>query len=167
MAVTADPAGADGPRRFVLKPAFGGHWSETVSLFRGIAVVSLGIAGVLTWLGFWPVLPFAGLELALLGWALYVSARRALDTEVVTVSEEWVCIEKGRGRPEARWWLERYFSEVCVPAPDAPGARLMIRCRGECVELGDFLAAGERRQLGRELYRCIGPVAAGGIRPAA
>lgn len=164
MAVSADTAGPDGARRFVLKPAFGGHWRETVAVFRAIAAVSLGIAAVLTWYGLWPVLPFAGLELSLLGWALYVSARRALDTEVVTVSDDWVCIEKGRGRPQRWWRFERYFSEVRVSAPEP---QLMIRCRDECVELGDFLAAGERRQVARELYRCIGPVAAGPMRPAA
>ncbi|WP_440996408.1 DUF2244 domain-containing protein [Arhodomonas sp. SL1] len=169
MSVSAGPGPEEGTYRFVLRPAFGGHWPETVRCFAVIVIVALGVALVFTWLGFWPILPFAGLELSALGWALYVSARRELDTEVVTVGDTWVRIEKGRRRPESQWRLDRYFSEVWLEdtgrRPGAP--RLFVRCGGERVELGSFLLEDDRRNLARQLRRCIGPVASAGIRPAA
>ena len=41
-----------------------------------MAFVSLGIAALFTLQGFWPILPFAGLELAALGLALPMSSPR-------------------------------------------------------------------------------------------
>ncbi len=43
--------------------------------------------------GFWPVLPFAGLEMALLGWALHRSMQRRHQIETITVSDDDVRIE--------------------------------------------------------------------------
>ena len=40
--------------------------------------------------GFWPVLPFAGLEMAVLGWALKTSMDRRHHRETVTVSDDEV-----------------------------------------------------------------------------
>ncbi len=44
--------------------------------FASICAVSFAIAGVLALKGLWPILPFAGLEMLVLGWALKVSMRR-------------------------------------------------------------------------------------------
>ncbi len=46
--------------------------------FAAACVVPIGIAGVLAYKGFWPVLPFAGLEMALLGVGAQRLARAAL-----------------------------------------------------------------------------------------
>jgi uncharacterized membrane protein len=51
------------------------------------------IAGYLTWRGFWPVLPFAGAELALLGWALHGSMQRRFHAQSITLTEANVSIE--------------------------------------------------------------------------
>ncbi|MDZ7811172.1 MAG: DUF2244 domain-containing protein [Arhodomonas sp.] len=76
---------------------------------------------------------------------------------------------KGRRRPESQWRLDRYFSEVWLEDTGCrPGApRLFVRCGGQRVELGSFLLEDDRRNLARQLRRCIGPVASAGIRPAA
>ena len=47
-----------------------------VLFFLTACAPCFGIAGVLTVLGFWPVLPFAGLEMLLLGAALRISLAR-------------------------------------------------------------------------------------------
>ncbi len=155
--------------RFVLRPRFGGHWRETLRIFALIATVTMAVAFGFAALGFWPILPFAGLELAALGGGLYASGRRALDVEVVTVGAYWVRIEKGRGRPQQSWCFERLFSEVRLAGPEyrLHPRRLAIRCRDAQVELGSFLVEEERAALARELRRCIGPVAGDGERPVA
>ncbi len=148
-------------RRFVLAPNIAPNWGQTMRIFAALSTVCLGIALVCTYLGFWPVLPFAGLELTALGIALYVSARRSLDREIIQVSGGDIHIEKGRGRAESRLHLERAWTEVRLRRlPRRWGeTQLVLRSRGREVTLGSFLDADERRSLARELSRCIGPMA--------
>ncbi len=42
--------------------------------FGSVCAVSFGIAGALALAGMWPILPFAGLEMLLLAWALRASS---------------------------------------------------------------------------------------------
>ncbi|MBA1148701.1 DUF2244 domain-containing protein [Ectothiorhodospiraceae bacterium WFHF3C12] len=160
---------------FVLRPDFGGHWRQTVWLYLSLVVTSLAVALFFTALGFWPVLPFAGLELTALGAALYVSARRGAVREVIRISETAVTVERGLHRPETRHSFDRYWSvvELSRPRSEWYASRLFIRSGTRALELGEFLQDGERRELARELTQIIGPMAAAGggapagIQPAA
>jgi uncharacterized membrane protein len=158
----ASMRGADlGDRRFVLRPCFAADWPQTVRAFVAISVACGSIAIAFALAGYWPILAFAGLELAALGAALYVSARRSLDCEVVRVTEREIEIEKGRGRPQQRWVLQRAWTEVVLtlPAGSARSSELTLRSRGQRVVLGGFLDEEERRALARALHRVIGPMA--------
>ncbi len=157
-----------GPRGrvFVLRPDNGLYWRTTLWVYLFLVVVCLTVAIGFTLAGFWPVLPFAGLELALLGVALYVTARRGRYREIVRVGATTVEIEKGYRPPGRRWQFERVWTEVAMrPSgsrlyPD----QLVIRSRGETVELGAFLTENDRATLALELERAIGPMAsAGGV----
>ncbi len=56
-------------------------------VFFALACIAPGaIALYLTWRGFWPVLPFAGAELALLGWALHESMQRRFHAQNITLA---------------------------------------------------------------------------------
>ena len=168
---TRATTGSDNGRCFVLAPNIAPDWGQTMRIFVGISAVCLGVALVCTWMGFWPVLPFAGIELTALGIALYVSARRALDREVIHVSGDRVRVEKGRGRVEQHWELDRAWTEVVLRQLPRrwEETQLVLRSRGREVILGGFLEPEERRSLARELSRCIGPMAycgQGGALPA-
>lgn len=155
--------------RFVLRPDFGGHWRQTVWLYLSLVATSMAVALAFTALGFWPVLPFAGLELTVLGAALYVSARRGAIREVVRVSGAVIVVERGVSRPETRQTFDRYWSvvELSTPQPWCHPSRLVIRSGARSMELGGFLQEGERRALARSLSEIIGPMAsAGGEAPA-
>lgn len=150
--------------RFVLRPDFGGRWRQTVQLYLSLVVTSLTVALFFTVLGFWPVLPWAGFELAALGVALYVSARRGAVREVVRVSGEAVIVERGLHRPDTRHAFDRYWSVVELSRPQSRWypSRLVIRSGARSLELGDFLQEEERRALARQLAELIGPMAAAG-----
>ncbi|MEX0384926.1 DUF2244 domain-containing protein [Spiribacter pallidus] len=158
---TTQSNSAEGARRFVLAPNIAPNWGQTVRVFIGLSVVCLGVALVLTSMGFWPVLPFAGLELTALGAALYVSARRSLDREIVHVEGAEIRVEKGRGRVEKTWYLDRAWTEVALRQLPRrwEHTQLVLRSRGREVILGEFLETDERRSLARELSHCIGPMA--------
>lgn len=148
-------------RTFVLAPNIAPDWRQTRHMFLGLCVVCLTVAGACALVGLWPVLPFAGLELAALWVALYLSARRALEREVIRVTGGEVVVEKGHGRVERCWRLERAWTEVLLQPPRRrwDGPRLLLRSRGRSISLGEFLEPEELRSLARELAACIGPVA--------
>ncbi len=45
--------------------------------FGSVCFTTFGIAAIATVLGYWPVLPFAGAEMLLLGWALKIEHGKA------------------------------------------------------------------------------------------
>jgi len=128
--------------------------------FASACVVPLGLGGLLALKGFWPILPFAGLEMALLAWALKVSLERRFHSQSITVSEAEVSIEsRERGR-SARVVFPRHWAQVKLRRPEARlhPSRLTIESHGRQCELGSFLTEEERRGLALRLKRLIGRV---------
>lgn len=162
--VAVESDASSGGQTVVLRPNLAPNWTLTVVMYFVIATTSLLVAAVYTYVGFWPVLPFAGVELGLLGWALYISARRAQEREVIIIRAGRVEIQKGRRRPERSWVFESYWTEVAL-RPSAHrwyASRLALRSRGEEVEVGGFLRDEERAELAGRLARWLGPMAASG-----
>lgn len=148
-------------RRFVLAPNIAPNWPQTVRIFIGLSAVCLGIGVVCAAYGLWPILTFAGLEVLALGAALYVSARRSLDREVINVTDNNIRIEKGRGRVEQAYEMERAWTQVELRRLSRrwDETQLVLRSRDREVTLGSFLDPDERLSLARELKGCIGPMA--------
>ncbi len=130
------------------------------SLFALSLTIALGFAA----LGFWPVLPFAGLELALLWWAVSWVNRRAAAREFIRVDECSVTVEKwsprsGRNEGDRRAWsFQRPWTRVELQAgqPAHWPSRLVFRSRGQTVEVGAFLTDGERQGLWSRLAELLG-----------
>jgi len=152
--------GTDGCDYRVIRPEFAVDWRQTVWFFAVLSAHSLLIAVVFASLGYWPILPFAGLELSALGIALYVSARRSQDCQVVRVDGDKLHIEKGRRRPEQRWTFGHAWTEVTLAADRRRWhpCRVVIRSAGDSVEVGEFLDEAARKRLGAELQDWIGPM---------
>ena len=130
-------------------------------LFFACACVGpLGIAGFLALRGFWPVLPFAGAELAVLAWALRVSLERRHYQQRVTVTEEEVSVESCRRGTRKQVVFPRHWARVKLrrPAARLHPSRLVIESHGRQCELGSFLTEEERRGLALRLQRLIGRI---------
>ena len=147
---------------FVLSPNQPPPWPEIQLFFAGIAITSLAVSIGFAWLGFWPILPFAGLELLGLGAALYVTAKRAQSREVVWVSKDKIEIERGYRRPEQRWEARLAWAEILLKQAHSPlrDSRLVIRSHGDEVEVGPFLLEEERRRLAHALREAVSSVRA-------
>ncbi|MEJ0086172.1 MAG: DUF2244 domain-containing protein [Pseudomonadota bacterium] len=128
-----------------------------VVFFGAVCAGTFGVAGVVTVLGFWPVLPFAGAEMLLLGWALKANMARRFETESIDISETEIVIEYARGTPQ-RVVFPRHWARVKIRRPKSPLHRgqLVIESHGRAVEVGKFLTEEERRQLAAELRRLVG-----------
>jgi uncharacterized membrane protein len=128
--------------------------------FAAACIVPFAVAGVLALKGFWPVLPFAGLEMALLGWALKVSLERRFHHQIITVTESDVSVESCDRVGSSRVVFPRHWTQVKLrrPAARLHPSRLTIESHGHQCELGSFLTEEERRGLALRLQRLIGRV---------
>ena len=125
--------------------------------FGSVCLATFGVAGAFTVLGFWPVLPFAGAEMLLLGWALHSNMQRRHERETIDISETEVVIEYARGKPQ-RVVFPRHWAQVKIRRPKSPLHRgqLVIESHGRAYEVGKFLTEEERHQLAAGLRRLIG-----------
>ncbi len=149
--------------RIVIRPNRSLTRQQLQFAFLGIAVVCLGIAGVFTVMGLWPILPFAGAEVIAVGIGFYLSALGGREVEVVSVASDKVAVEKGRRRTRQRWEMQRTWAQIRLLRSRLRWypTRLVIRSHGKEVELGGFLSEQERRQLAGELQHAIRDGAAG------
>jgi len=128
-----------------------------MQLYAAIACCVLGIGIFFAWHGYWPVLPFAGLEVVLLGAAFHLCLSRARLREVVTISRDTVTVERGRGQPEEHWECPRAWARINMersPIAWYP-SRLLVAFQGQRVEIGRFLNEMERRNLAVELQGMV------------
>lgn len=142
---------------WVIRPNQSLSWRSAVRVYAVIASCCLGIGIVFALHGFWPVLPFAGLEVIVLGIAFYVCLSRSQLREVVTVNEDTVSVEKGRDRPEERWECPRPWARVVLEHPAIAWypRRLTVAFQGKRIEIGRYLNEEERGVLAEELKQLI------------
>jgi uncharacterized membrane protein len=131
-----------------------------LTFFASLCFVSFAIAGMLALQGFWPVLPFAGLEMALLGWALKASLGRRYHRQTITVTDCDVSVESRDRAYCAQVVFPRHWAQVKLrrPASRLHPSRLTIESHGRQCELGSFLTEAERRGLAQRLQRLIGHI---------
>jgi uncharacterized membrane protein len=125
--------------------------------FGSLCIVTFAIAVLVTTRGFWPVLPFAGLEMGLLGWAMHTSLQRRHHRQTITVTDESVEIEEVDRERCERIVFQRYWARVKMRAAESPlhPSQLTIESHGRRCEIGRFLNEQERRSLAKRLQRMI------------
>lgn len=130
------------------------------AFFFGACIAPFGVGGFLALKGFWPILPFAGLEMVVLAWALKASLERRFHSQTIIVSEGEVSIESRERERCARVVFPRHWAQVKLrrPAASLHPSRLTIESHGRQCELGSFLTEEERRGLALRLKRLIGRV---------
>jgi uncharacterized membrane protein len=147
----------DGAVLYILRPDRSLDWRGNLRFYGLISLVSLCIACWFTWLGAWVVLPFAGLELLALGFALYLVSMRGLDMETIQIHGDRLEICKGRRQIESMTCLQPCWARVRLePAVHTwYPSRLMIRSHGKGTEIGSFLGSEEKEKLAWELMHSL------------
>ncbi|MGH8481354.1 MAG: DUF2244 domain-containing protein [Nevskiaceae bacterium] len=147
--------------RLVIGPNASLSPRQALLFFSGMCLICLGIAAAFAVQGYWPVLPFAGLELLALGVALVVVLRRNRYREVLRFEGGRVRLECGRvgqgasvssewPRSSLRVWLES------GPNPSSP-TQLVLACGPQRTTIGGCLTDAERAALARRLKELIHP----------
>ena len=150
-----DPSGFD--CHWVIRPNQSLSWRGAVRIYTVIALCCLGTGLAFALHGYWPVLPFAGIEVIVLGIAFYLCLLRSQVREVISVNADVVTVEKGRHRAQEHWECPRAWARISLqrsPLTWYP-SRLVITFQGRQVEIGKFLTERERCELAEELEYTI------------
>jgi uncharacterized membrane protein len=118
-------------------------------LLASIAGLSFGIAAVFALYGAWPILPFAGLEVAVLAAAFYVNGRHAIDYERIALADGCLVVEIRDGDRIAEHRFDAHWVRLVVT--DARDPRVALRFHGRELEIGRHLDASGRRRLASAL----------------
>lgn len=120
--------------------------SGLACVFAALAVAVLAIGTGFAIAGAWLILPFAGLEVLLLGGAFVLQARHATDYERIALERGQLMVEVAEGRRVARYELDARRVRV-----DLDGSRILVRGPREALELGRHLDERSRMAFGAEL----------------
>lgn len=148
------------PLRIELKPNCSLTLRTACYFLLATGGMTLAIAVILAFKGLWPILPFAGAEVALLVWATRHSMQRGQDYEVLEIGEREITIESVQKTSREITVFPRHWARVKLHAPHSglhPG-RLAIESHGRSREVGRFLTEDERRNLSVRLKQLIGNV---------
>lgn len=119
-------------------------------VLAGIAATAFGISAAAAAIGAWPVLPFAGLEVAFVALAFRVVKEHDEDFERLEIDEHEVRVEARRARLVTRFVAHRSWARVVV-RDRGFRCSLSLAYRGRSEPLGRLLSDEGRRALARRL----------------
>lgn len=140
------------------------------SLTRAGLIMAAGLCAVMllpavlyaALIGAWPMLPFLGLEILVLGGVFVHLHRHHDDCEEIVIGHEQVEVRRQRGRHRESQRFPRYWVQLVVEPGDLPrrSPRLWLRSHGHSEELSRDTSAATRQALAWTLTHEIGiPVA--------
>jgi len=127
-------------------------------LAAALGFVCLGIGVAMALIGFWMILPFAGLEVIFVTACLYWTVKKLGRREVITVDDHSITLEWGYNKPELSVSLPRSWSKLEYHRPRRPldvGA-ISLQAHGRRYCLGKSLGRDEKK----ELYRALSSILA-------
>lgn len=144
--------------RFTVRPNCALSWRATKWLFAFFALCLGAVTAYFAALGAWLVLPFAGLELLVLGLGLYLSSLAGHRREVIQVDGLVLRVLRGGRQLEEVAALPRQWGRIQLTR-DPRGwypSRLVLTGGGCRIEVGACLVEAEREALAAELRLHVG-----------
>ncbi|MEE4191796.1 MAG: DUF2244 domain-containing protein [Halieaceae bacterium] len=125
----------------VAEPNRSASWQTNKIVLLLMCFWSGAIAVGFAAMGAWPILPFAGLEMAALGGALYYVCWKLRYRHVITLSGSTVRIQKGHYFPKREWEISTDDVALSVIPEKHPwdGPAISVFSKGEEISLGEFL----------------------------
>lgn len=142
--------------RFVMWPDASLSWRGNVLFFVSMCVVSFSIAAGYAWNGYWLILPFAGLEMMILGAAVIIVYRHSQWREIVAVNDDKVLVISGYpDNMMQRGCFRRAWASVSLEKVTRHEHRLWLRSHGRRVAIGGCLTDDDKARLANHLSRTL------------
>lgn len=126
--------------------------SQERLVFWSLAALCFATAGAFAWLGYWLVLPFAGLEIGVLAWAFGALRSREGDYESLMIDGDLVVLEWHCGHHGERREMNRHWARVaCNCRSPGRDCRLSLSSHGRATDVGQYLSDEARLQLAATL----------------
>ncbi len=139
--------------RFVVQGNQSMSWRANLWLAGSLGVVIMGIALAMASQGLWLIIPFAGAEVLLVLYCLYLTVKRLARKEVITVADDAVKLEWGETQPDRQVALPRHWSRLKYDCPESEFevGDLSVGAHGRRYALGKALGRDEKRILYNKL----------------
>ncbi|MBT5226828.1 MAG: DUF2244 domain-containing protein, partial [Proteobacteria bacterium] len=112
--------------------------------------------GFMLILGAWPVLPFLGLEVAVLVVVFLMLQRRSTFYDLVEVRGDHVGLRQKSQHGETSRTLNRYWAQIKLSGGRQwYPSRLLVGSHGKFVEIGAALTEEDRIRTAKELQRVL------------
>ena len=144
--------------KYLIRPNQSINGREAALLVAGIAGFSLLVAlGLALYFGAWPILPFAGLEIGLLVYAVWHVQRKAKSYELLELDDDEVRISVYSPGGGDCVTFQRYWCRVELvefSQRNFPN-QLLIGSHGKRIRIGECLTNDERLELAEQLGTCL------------
>lgn len=146
-----------GGNRLVIRPNRSLPVAGIMTLFVAVSMLALTIGVGFALVGAWMVLPFAVLEVLIVGVLCRWFYRHADDCELVVVEPDCVRIIKRQGTALTRHEFARYWVRLRWerPGTGSGARRLLIGSHGKFVSLADDITEADRALVARELEELL------------
>jgi uncharacterized membrane protein len=144
--------------RIALRPNCSLSPKGAALFYISICLASLTLALVFVLQGLWPILPFWGLEMLVLGLALMASMRRRHYSQTILIQDARITVTTRDGRGERKREFSRHWAKVKLrrPRTNLYPSVLVIESHGRELEIGGALTDEERASLAARLQRLVG-----------
>lgn len=131
--------------------------TATLMFMGGFAIFTLSIALVFVLQGYWPILPFAGLEIAFVGFAFWYVSRKGEDYDLISVEGGRVSVtQRVNGKEQTHEFDAQWLRVEMVPGNSRMyAATLSLGSHGKRVEVGRALPEEARAALGEKIKEAI------------
>lgn len=128
-----------------------------VILLAALGAVTLVLAGVIAWQGYWPVLAIAMVQVVLVAWVFIRIWKRSWVVEVIEIDRDRIKVLHQRHRNQHRYEFDTAWAVIELRQPEIAwySPRLTLRSGTKSLELGAFLTSEEKRQLVEHLKTAI------------
>lgn len=122
-------------------------------LIGGLIFVSLLVSGAFLLAGAWLVLPFAGLELAVLFVALSIIKRHDRSSETIRLEGSRLSVHSHLPDRDIHQEFNVGWAHVSLEADNGPDPLICIRSHGRSCQVGHLMTPEQRHQFYTDLSR--------------
>ncbi|HKJ15926.1 MAG TPA: DUF2244 domain-containing protein [Xanthomonadales bacterium] len=127
------------------------------TLIGTLSALTLLLASVAAWFGYWPILAIAVFQVVLLGMIFVRAWKAAWAVETISINSECIAVLQERYSGHKRTELDVAWARVTLQQPDIRWYSPDLEIRsGRCsVKLGEYLNTAEKRKLAESISRAI------------